>query len=51
MSILPLQYALTVFRSYMHNRRFTRAARSRQTSRTSRAEKFVEIEFPTSADS
>jgi type I restriction enzyme S subunit len=43
--LLP-QYALTVFRSYMHDRRFTRAASITTNIAHLTAEKFVEIEFP-----
>jgi type I restriction enzyme S subunit len=43
--VLPA-FALTVFRSYMHNRRFTRAASITTNIAHLTAEKFVEIEFP-----
>ena len=43
--LLP-HFALTVFRSYMHNRRFTRAASITTNIAHLTAEKFVEIEFP-----
>ncbi len=43
--LLP-EFALTVFRSYMHNRRFTRAASITTNIAHLTAEKFVEIEFP-----
>jgi len=43
--LLP-QFALTVFRAYMHNRRFTRAASITTNIAHLTAEKFVEIEFP-----
>jgi type I restriction enzyme S subunit len=43
--VLP-QFALTVFRAYMHNQRFTRAASITTNIAHLTAEKFVEIEFP-----
>ena len=43
--VLP-RFALTVFRSYMHNQRFTRAASITTNIAHLTAEKFVEIEFP-----
>lgn len=43
--VLPA-YALTVFRAYMHNQRFTRAASITTNIAHLTAEKFVEIEFP-----
>lgn len=43
--VLP-QYALTVFRAYLHNQRFTRAASITTNIAHLTAEKFVEIEFP-----
>jgi type I restriction enzyme, S subunit len=43
--VLP-HFALTVFLSYMHNRRFTRAASITTNIAHLTAEKFVEIEFP-----
>lgn len=43
--VMP-QFALTVFRAYMHNRRFTRAASITTNIAHLTAEKFVEIEFP-----
>lgn len=43
--LLP-DFALTLFRSYMHNRRFTRAASITTNIAHLTAEKFVRIEFP-----
>jgi type I restriction enzyme, S subunit len=43
--LLP-SFALTVFRSYMHNGRFTRAASITTNIAHLTAEKFVDIEFP-----
>jgi type I restriction enzyme S subunit len=43
--VMP-QFALTVFRNYMHNQRFTRAASITTNIAHLTAEKFVEIEFP-----
>jgi len=43
--VLP-RFALTVFRAYMHNPRFTRAASITTNIAHLTAEKFVEIEFP-----
>ncbi len=43
--LLPA-FALTVFRSYMHNGRFTRSASITTNIAHLTAEKFVEIEFP-----
>ena len=43
--VLP-QFALTVFRAYMHNQRFTSAASITTNIGHLTAEKFVEIEFP-----
>jgi type I restriction enzyme S subunit len=44
-AVLP-HFALAVFRGYMHNRRFTRAASITTNIAHLTAEKFVEIEFP-----
>ena len=43
--VLP-RFALTVFRAYMHNQRFTRAASITTNIAHLTAEKFVELEFP-----